>query len=348
MTATNHSQATVLTLLVVGILLCSTVSPVLVAGAQSTFTAEVTTYNGQVATEDGAVTVSGQAVTDSDVVVVFLGSSGGVIARSIPVTGERFRARVDIDSAVSEGLVDGYAFSVGSDGAFGTPGDGPDSPDDLVSYAADLESRDLTQTQARDVLLQATTEDSASDDLVVEIPFVLTRGNIQIRDVVAAETGSRSGIQSIPAGEQMIVRGVTNRRPSNVLIDVSVVDGPEADRFTVETVEEWEQDGVWEVTFAVPSDIELGTYTVRADDGDHTASVDVEIVAAPTPESTTATTTEPTTDATTAEPTPEPTPAPTTPKPTETTSPGFGLLATLAAFLALSVLSVLFVRSRRR
>lgn len=350
MTSAIRSRATVFTLLVVGVLLCSTVSPVLVAGAQSTLSAEVTTYNGQVATEDGAVTISGEAAT-SEVVVVFIGGRGGIVARALPVNGDRFGGRIGLDGRVSEGLVDGYVFSVGSDGAFGTPGDDPDSPDDLVAYVEDLESRDLTQGQVRDVLFGVTTDDSASDDLVTEVSFVLTPGDVRIRDVVAAETGRQAGVQPIPVGERMVVRGTTNRRPGSVIVDVEVVDGPEADRFTVETVEDWETDGVWEVTFPVPSDLERGTYTVRATDGDRTATVDVEIVEATTPESTT--TAEPTTAAPTATtaaptPTPEPTAEPTqTTQTTQTSSPGFGLLAPLAALLVLTTVAVA-ARLRRR
>lgn len=368
MRETGQRRAVLLTFLLVGAVVGGTVSLAAATSvspftqttsqdSQERFSADVETYDGQVAVEDSVVTVTGSSSTDADVVVVFVGSRGTVVATALSVTGDRFGATVDLDG-MEEGFVDGVVLSSGSDETFGTPGDGPESSDDLVDYANDLGDRDLTQDQVREVLFEATVNGGGSDDLVVDTPFVLTEGNVRLTDVVPASDRQASSVQPVPVGETMVVRGVTNRRPNDLLIDVTVT-APDGDAVDAATVDDWETDGVWEVELAVPSDALPGTYTVEADDGDRSARVDVEIVAASTPSTaTTATTAEPTTTAdatstatasptqTTTEeptPTPEPTPEPTT---TETQSPGLGLLVALGA-LAVAVLVLVGLHSRR-
>lgn len=351
MRQTDQSRAVLLTLLLVGAAAGGTVSLATAASlspitsdvaAQESFSAQVETYNGQVAVEDSVVSVAGESSTDAEVVVVFVGSRGSVIASTLGVSGDRFFATLDLDG-MEEGFVDGLVLASGSDEAFGTPGDGPESSDDLVDYANDLADRELTQDQVRAVLLEVTVDGDASDDLVVDIPFVLTQGDIRINDVVPVRDEQASGIQPVPTGETMLVSGVTNRRPNNVLIEVTA-DGPNETRLDTVTVDDWETDGVWTAEITVPSDAPTGTYTVQADDGERSARVDVQVVtaaadtptptAAPTTATATSTATAAPTQTTTSEseptPTPEPTPEPTTSE-TETQSPGFGALAALAA-----------------
>jgi major cell surface glycoprotein (TIGR04216 family) len=348
MSQTDQSRAVLLSLLLVGAAVGGTVSLATAASvspttsdvaAQERFSAEVETYNGQVAVEDRVVSVAGESSTDTDVVVVFVGSRGSVIASALTVSGDRFFATLGLEG-MEEGFVDGLVLASGSDETFGTPGDGPDASDDLVDYANDLADRELTQDQIREVLLQVTVDGDASDDLLVDVPFVLTQGDIRINDVVPVRDEQASGIQPVPTGETMLVRGVTNRRPSNVLIEVTA-DGPNETQLDTVTVDDWETDGVWMAEITVPSDAPTGTYTVEADDGQRSARTDVQVVTAttPTPTATPTTTaaststataapTQTTTDGSEPTPTPEPTPPPTT---TETQSPGFGVLAALAA-----------------
>ncbi|SEP30653.1 major cell surface glycoprotein [Halogranum amylolyticum] len=368
MRETRQSRAVLLTLLLVGataggpvsLATAASVSPFAAqTDSQDGFSASVETYNGQIAVEDGVIRVSGSS-SGGDVVVVFIGSRGTVVTSALPVTGDQFSATIDVGE-IEEGFVDGVVLSSGSDETFGTPGDGPDSADDLVDYANDLGDRDLTQDQVREVLLETTANGDGSDDVVVETPFVLTEGDVRITDVVPASDRQASGVQPIPAGETVVVRGVTNRRPSGLLIEV-IGEAPDGDQFDVTTIDDWETDGVWEVELAVPSDALPGTYTVEADDGEQSARVDVTVVAASTPSTATTTATAApttTTDATSTAsatptqtttvagsepaPTAEPTPEPTT---TETQSPGLGLLVALGA-LAVAALTLVGLREKR-
>ncbi|SFL54994.1 PGF-CTERM protein [Halogranum rubrum] len=199
-----------------------------------------------------------------------------------------------------------------------------------------------------------TVDGDASDDLATDVPFVLAQGNLRLTDVVPNGNRQASGVRPIAAGETMLVRGLTNRQPSGVLVEVTV-EGPNETLGPV-AAEDWETDGVWTATLDVPSDATPGTYTVIADDGEQSADVDVEVVAqraeptasettgaAEDGESPTATATATPTPASTQsttdptpEPTPEPSPEPTT---TETQSPGFGPLVGLAGLFGLLVLA---------
>lgn len=364
----NRSRTVILTLWFVG----STVSLAVVAGAPfvtpvqpvvaqedteddaASLAADVEAYNGQVAVEDGSVTVTGSTSADGDVVVVFVGSRGTVVASTLLVTGDRFFTSVSLGE-MEEGFVDGVVISSGDDETFGTPGDGPDSGDDLVDYVADLSNRDLTQDQIREVLVEVTAEGDASDDLTADVPFVLTQGDLRVTDVVPESDRQLSGVRPVAAGKTMLVRGLTNRQPSGVLVEVTV-EGPNGTPLGPVSASDWEIDGVWTATLDLPSDAPPGTYTVVADDGEQSVDVDVEVVeqraeatasetdetdettetaedgasptvtATPTPAST------PSTAEPTPEPTPEPSPEPTT---TETQSPGFGLVVGLAGLLGL-------------
>ncbi|EJN57169.1 hypothetical protein [Halogranum rubrum] len=355
------------TLLLVGVVAGSTVSlavagapfttPILLVSAQedesTSLSATAETYDGQVAAEDGDVTVTGSASTDGDVVVVFVGSRGTIVASTLPVTDDRFFTSIDLDE-MENGFVDGIVVSPGADETFGTPGDGPDSGSDLAEYVNTLSGRDLTQDQIREVLLEVTVDGDASDDLATDVPFVLAQGNLRLTDVVPNGNRQASGVRPIAAGETMLVRGLTNRQPSGVLVEVTV-EGPNETLGPV-AAEDWETDGVWTVTLDVPSDATPGTYTVIADDGEQSADVDVEVVAQraePTASETTGTAEDgesPTATATatptpastqsTTDPTPEPTPEPSLePTTTETQSPGFGPLVGLAGLFGLLVLA---------
>jgi major cell surface glycoprotein (TIGR04216 family) len=373
MKQTVQSRAVLLTLLLVGAAVGGTVSlaaatasvspsPAQITSqdSQESFSAEVETYDGQVAVEDGVVTVTGSSSTDADVVVVFVGSRGTVVASALSVIGDRFGATVSLDG-MEEGFVDGVVLSSGSDEMFGTPGDGPESSDDLVDYATDLGDRDLTQDQVREVLLEATVNGGGSDDRVVDTPFVLTEGNVRLTDVVPASDRQASAVQPIPVGETMVVRGVTNRRPDDLLIDVTV-SAPDGDAVDVTTLDDWETDGRWEVELTVPSDALPGTYTVEADDGERSDRVDVAVVAASTSSTATATpdpdpttTTDATstatampTQTTTAgpEPTPESTSSPTPVSTTDTESPGFGVETALGSLILVTTCLWLALRHR--
>lgn len=86
--------------------------------------------------------------------------------------------------------------------------------------------------------------------------------SITVVDVVPVDSPNRSGVHPVEPGSTLVVRGTTNRRPDDNAIDVTVTDGPDADRFGFAVVESWGYDGVWTARLAVPADITPGTYTL--------------------------------------------------------------------------------------
>ncbi|WP_049935766.1 DUF7282 domain-containing protein [Haloplanus natans] len=93
--------------------------------------------------------------------------------------------------------------------------------------------------------------------------------SVAIVDVVSDDRSNRSGVHPVEAGSTLLVRGTTNRRPDDTAIDVSVTDGPDADRFGFAVVESWGYDGVWTARLAVPANATPGTYTLEVQlDGD--------------------------------------------------------------------------------
>jgi len=103
--------------------------------------------------------------------------------------------------------------------------------------------------------------------------------SVRIVDVVPDNRSTLIGVHTVEAGSTLLVRGATNRRPDRSAIDVSVIEGPDADRFDFAVVESWEYDGVWTARLSVPADATPGTYTLRARvDGD-TDYQDFEVVA---------------------------------------------------------------------
>jgi len=93
--------------------------------------------------------------------------------------------------------------------------------------------------------------------------------SVAIVDVVSGDSPNRSGVHPVEAGSTLLVRGRTNRRPDDTAIDVSVIDGPDADRFGFAVVETWGYDGVWTARLAVPENATPGTYTLQVQlDGD--------------------------------------------------------------------------------
>jgi hypothetical protein len=93
--------------------------------------------------------------------------------------------------------------------------------------------------------------------------------SVAIVDVVSDDRPNRSGVHPVEVGSTLLVRGTTNRRPDDTAIDVSIIDGPDADRFGFVVVESWGYDGVWTARLAVPPNATPGTYTLEVQlDGD--------------------------------------------------------------------------------
>lgn len=108
-------------------------------------------------------------------------------------------------------------------------------------------------------------------------PQVSGSGTI-ITDIVPASTPNATGIHPIEPGSEMLVRGLTNRRPDQSVITVAVISGPSASAFEFVDVRRWGEDGVWTAVLSVPVDARPGSYVVRADDGSRGDRRTIEIV----------------------------------------------------------------------
>ncbi|RCU47816.1 hypothetical protein DU504_11230 [Haloplanus salinus] len=93
--------------------------------------------------------------------------------------------------------------------------------------------------------------------------------SVAISGVGPVNDSNRSGVHPVEAGSTLLVRGTTNRRPDDNAIDVSVIDGPDADRFGFVVVDSWGYDGLWTARLSVPSNATPGTYLLEVRvDGD--------------------------------------------------------------------------------
>lgn len=327
----------------------------------SEFTATFHTYNGEVAQGDPLV-VSGTSEETDQVVLVFVGSRGGVVATVPSVTSnDTFRETgIELDG-LQRGSTTGFALANGDDRTFGDgTATGPndeafptETAEDFEAFAESFQGSDLTASQIRQRIRSHSIEEAGSDDSLVDERFRITGARTTIRDVVPLARRNQTGTVPVAAGETMLVRGTTNRNPRESVIAVQIVDGPSADDFASPTAETWGTDGVWEVQVRVPAGAEPGTYRIRAGDGLGQSTISVEIVAeretpTPTEAPTTTVTTTTTTATATQTPTPPPTPTaepaatprPETPTPTPTRGggSGFGVLLGLVAALAVGVL----------
>ncbi|MFC6954290.1 HVO_2072 family ArtA-dependent S-layer glycoprotein [Halorubellus litoreus] len=245
------------------------------------------TINAQVAVEDGTVDVIGTASGLDAVLAVMIDSRGRVATERITVDDDDTFDEDDISLTtidgrqLNEGQIRAFVIGLGRDGV---AGDGvlPGQPNaELASLENYVQSfgAGLTQSQIVARLKDETTNEVASDDLAIEEAFRLTDGATSIETVGPAGSVSDGDIQDVPVGDQMIVAGLTNRKPDDNSISVEVISGPSANDFETNSTDEWGLTGRW--TLALSTDgVEPGTYTIEVDDGDNTDTVQVEIVAA--------------------------------------------------------------------
>jgi len=83
---------------------------------------------------------------------------------------------------------------------------------------------------------------------------------------------------AVEAGSTLRITGTTDRRPDDNAIDISVIDGPDADRFGFAVVDSWETDGVWTTRIDVPANVTPGTYVLEARVGRNTDVQTFEVV----------------------------------------------------------------------
>jgi major cell surface glycoprotein (TIGR04216 family) len=190
---------------------------------------------------------------------------------------------------LSEGPIVATVFGVGRDGVVGDGEIAGVTRADLEALdeetrervRAGLANRSVTRTQQQvlELFYEESVGEAGSDDLVLADAFRYTDGRTNIESVHPAGRANATGTLPVTAGETVVVRGVTNRKPDDNTITVEAVDGPTPDAISIASTDEWGLDGVWTVTLDTDG-AEPGTYTVEADDGDDTDRVTVEVVSA--------------------------------------------------------------------
>ncbi|MFC7131155.1 HVO_2072 family ArtA-dependent S-layer glycoprotein [Haloferax chudinovii] len=311
---------------------------------------QFTTINGQVAPVDSGTTdVNGTATGAESVLVIFVDERGNVNYQSVSVESDGTFEEDDIDVGLTQGQVTAHILSVGRDAAVGD-GSLPTGPNngatlnDLQGYLDQLDANNNNGEQVNELIASETVDETASDDLIVTETFRLAESSTSI-DSIYPETAEAAGINPVATGETMVIAGSTNLKPDDntVSIEVTSEDGTSV---ALEDTDEWNNDGQWMVTVDT-TDFETGTYTVEADDGDNTDTVNVEVVSE-REDTTTTSSGETDTTTTTAEPTETTTaePTETTTEPTEETTttssntPGFGIAVALVALVGAALLAL--------
>lgn len=302
---------------------------------------------GQIAEEDGSVDVNGTAAGASEVVFIAIGERGNVISQTIRVDNDGTVDEEDVPVAgLSEGDVTLYVYGTGRDGRVGDgdlPGSYEATTDGLQSWLeGSLDQQSLTGDQVRSAIRAETTGATASDDLVETEEVRLTGAQTRITDVYPSDSAA-TGINPVAAGDTMIVEGETNLQPEDNVLTVEL--GNQETTVELTSTELWGQDGVWVVEIDTDG-AAVGTYTLSAEDGSNTDTVDIEIVETletptPTPTEETPTPSPTPTDTPTPSPTPTDSPTPTaSPTPTSGGGPGFGVAVAIVALLAAALVAV--------
>ena len=300
---------------------------------------------GQIAEEDGGVDVNGTAAGAAEVVFIAVGERGNIISQTIRVDDDGTVDEEDVPVAgLSEGDVTLYVYGTGRDGRVGDgdlPGSFEATTDGLQSWLeSSLGQQSLTGDQVRSAIRGETTGATASDDLVETEEVRLTDAQTRVTDVYPSDSAA-TGINPVAAGDTMIVEGETNLQPGDNVITIEL--GNQETTVELTSTELWGQDGVWVVEIDTDG-AAVGTYTLRAEDGSSTDTIDVDIVETletPTPTPTEETPTPSPTPTATPSPTPTVSPTPTaSPTPTSAGGPGFGAVVAIVALLAAALVAV--------
>ena len=317
------------------------------------------TYGGEVADVDD-VTVSGTAAGATEVAVVLVDERGGIRTERVRVDRDTTFEATFAPEDLERGRVTALIATPGRDGRFGsgsarTP-DGTsitlDSASAFLRYVESQRDRGLTGQQVLARIDGQVLTVAGGDDLAVRETFRLAGPRTTVTDVVPASTPDATGVQAVPPGETMLVRGTTNRNPDDATVVVEVTEGPSAASFPMATVPSWSTDGVWTARLAVPSGATPGTYTFEVDDGENTLTRSVVVDRTRTATPTTPTERPTATATATATPTERPatstatTTATATAAPTSGGGPGFGPLALVTALALLTLAAVAVARRR--
>jgi len=253
-------------------------------------------------------------------------STKGPSVSSIDYT---FSQKYDIEkSGIDTGRYLVVVVSPGRDGKYGRWG-APSLVDPAGWEAMSADYTSKTQPE-----FMAIVEDTCRPDLTDDIMWM---GYISLKTAFVM----LDPIESVAVGEPLTVTGTTNRKDGYLIMVTA--EGPT----TLVPVNVKVENGTFNVTFDT-KDAAVGTYTVKADDGDgHTDDVTAEILTAvPVATPTVAPTAAPT-EVPTKVPTEVPTKVPTeAPEPTATPEPpGFEAVFAIAGLLAIAYILVL--RKRR-
>ena len=287
--------------------------------------------------------VRGTAEGSDEVVILAVPPSGGggealttgekgitVESASVSTTDDTFEKKLSVDEDAQTGYHAIVVLSIGMDDRWGTYDEDMSLEDVLdEGYGIDLDElatySTKTQEQLIEIILDLVTA-AGADDLVWTETLKVEDVKIEL-DLIA----------DVGIGEPLVVTGTTNRKEGFPI--VITVKGP----IELESLTAYVENGTFNKTFDT-SDAVVGTYTVKADDGD--GNVDETTVwigeAKPTPTPEVEVTPTPEVEIT---PTPvvSPTPPEETPTPTPE-PPGFEAVFAIAGLLAVAYL---VLRKRR-
>jgi len=252
--------------------------------------AQVETINGQINYDvDDAGDLTGNAEGQNSVALVFVDRRGNVAVDEIDVDSDgtideedyNIPARADNANArLSEGTVTAHFISQGRDDVIGDgeiPNQGSNSDVGALTNWVNnnVSSSNLNAQQVRDRIVSETTEDTASDDLMVTQTFRYAESQTTI-DSVYPEEAQADGVNPVATGETMVVAGSTNLRPDDNSVTVEVLN-EDGESLQISSTDQWENNGQWSATVDT-SDLEPGTYTVESDDSTNTDRAEIEIV----------------------------------------------------------------------
>ncbi|WP_380680469.1 PGF-CTERM sorting domain-containing protein [Salinigranum sp. GCM10025319] len=281
------------------------------------------------------VTLEGTALGQGDDVRAYLigprgnyldASGNSQAAESISVDENEFDE--DYSSFNTRGTYTFIVIGQGRDGQYSN------SASDNVGFDAGSLRSDLTPQQAVEIINDAYTG-AGSDDQIVELTLQAENPSLSIDDFTTDG--------QVAQGE-VTISGTSNREDGTVVF-IEVL-GQNENVIASDEAEVNGSTGEWSTTIDM-SDVETGTYTLRADDDEASASLEFELVEelstpTETPEPDTETDTpEPDTETDTPMPdTDTPMPDTDTPEPTTSTqTPGFGVIVALIALIGAALLA---------
>lgn len=239
---------------------------------------------GEVAVEDGEVTVRGLAPGADELLAVAVDRRGEFAAESVDVDDDAFDTDLALvgpdGSPLAEGTTVGIVLSAGRDGRVGNGVVRGEFDADLDTLVRHLRERraavPLSQAQVVEILESESVDEAGSDDLAIVDTFRITDARTTIDAVYPAGATVRTGVRPVPVGEQMVVRGRTNRKPGDNEMLVDLVAAASGQRVSTAETDEWGQAGVWQVR--VPTEgLPPGSYVVEAADGDDSDVVRVDL-----------------------------------------------------------------------